>query len=468
MPAFSWSTTPVFQQLCNVNGTYSAEFSPAKIAWLAKHFPLITLEHCQGQGPETYAGQVLQHGYIEDHYLAAAKQIKQANSSTTVLYYNNQDSALPYYRMARPLYEDHPEWAAQGCHGGGGHMFPNLTDKCYNLSVPEVQSSWRTHFANMTKAGSPLDGMFVDVEQGNHGKFVTSFFGSLQAANPGKIVGHVADLSSDVPYRLKQTYKFGADHDNIDALQRCARTGDTICEAHMQFEFDGSQQPGSAVNLIPLTFNATLAAFLVAAGEYSYFSFSTKTKQLGAGFCGGPTPTWCYGMGWSDDFLRPLGGPPDGPANRSGDTYTRTFGGGKTKVMLEIGQACRIDWVDGHATVCNTAPAPAPGPAPSPNSTSCMYEQETGYGDETIRSVYVQNSKSDPHSGREECCRVCKDEPACKVAVMDKHNKTTSGMACYLKATADKILTGREGLVSCHPQHREELKLPPAGSGVRE
>ena len=28
--------------LCNVNGTYSAEFSPAKIAWLAKHFPLIT------------------------------------------------------------------------------------------------------------------------------------------------------------------------------------------------------------------------------------------------------------------------------------------------------------------------------------------------------------------------------------------------------------------------------------------
>ena len=76
----------------------------------------------------------------------------------------------------------------------------------------------------------------------------------------------------------------------------------------MQFEFDGSQQPGSAVNLIPLTFNATLAAFLVAAGEYSYFSFSTKTKQLGAGFCGGPTPTWCYGMGWSDDFLRPLGG----------------------------------------------------------------------------------------------------------------------------------------------------------------
>lgn len=97
MPKFSWDTTPVFQQLCHVNGTYGAEFSPEKTAWLASHFPLVTLEHCQGQGVEAYHGEILKHGYIEDHFLAAAAQIKAVNSSTTVLYYNNQ---VRYFRCA--------------------------------------------------------------------------------------------------------------------------------------------------------------------------------------------------------------------------------------------------------------------------------------------------------------------------------------------------------------------------------
>jgi hypothetical protein len=456
MPAFSWSTTPVFQQLCSVNGTYDNEFSTSKLAWLAQHFPLITLEHCQGQGAETYAGNVLEHGFIEDHFLAAAAQIKQTNSSTTVLYYNNQDSALQYYRLFRPLYEDHPEWAIKGCSGGGGHMFPNLTDKCSNLALPEVQALWLTHFANMTKEGSPLDGMFVDVG-GNKNKNTTSFFGSLQAANKDKIIGHVGGLEEEVPYRLKQTYTFESTDANIQKLEKCSSGGDTICEAHMQFAFDSKEPPSSAVNLIPLKFNASLAAFLIGAGEYSYFAFSTKTVALGPGFCGGPAPTWCYGMGWSEDFLRPLGGAPDGPANRSalrryggntGHEYTRTFGGGQTKVVLDTStQTCRIDWADGHSTVCTNAPAP---PAPSMN---CTFEQETGYDDLNIRSLYVVDSgKGGPHWAREACCMACRNEPTCVVAVIDKHNKTGAGsIACYLKASDNEILTGHEGLVSCHP-----------------
>ena len=365
MPAFSWDTVPVFQQLCDVNGTLGAEMPAEKLRWLARWFPLVTIEHCQGQGAEAYSGDVLRHGFIEDHMLALAAQIKAVNSSTTVLYYNNVDAALPFFRMARPLYDAHPDWALRGAVSHGGHMFPNVSGKMFNQSVPGVRYLWLQHFANMTKLGSALDGIFIDVaDHKNNPSTTETLFGAMQRANPGKIVGHVTSLSEKVPYKLKQTYTFGASEDEIEALAVCSSQPGAICEAHFQPSFESF---GGKPHDNPSGWNATLAAFLIGANEGSYFGFSTKTPQTGEYFCGGPYPTWASGMGWSEDYTRPLG-PPDGPASLSEEgVYTRNFGGNATRVMLQLrgkdgaDSLCEISWADGHRTQC-TAAAPAPPP----------------------------------------------------------------------------------------------------------
>ena len=231
-PSFSWDTVPIFQQLCNVNGTLDAEMPAEKLRWLTRYFPLITIEHCQGQGVETYSGDVLQHGFIEDHMLALAAQIKAMNSSTTVLYYNNVDAALPFFRMARPLFECHPDWALKGEVSHGGHMFPKVSGLMFNQSVPEVRELWLTHYANMTKPSSPLDGIFIDVAGGKNDKATTSaLFAALQRSNPAKIVGHVTNLGAQVPYKLKQTYTFAASEGEINALMECSSQKGAICEA---------------------------------------------------------------------------------------------------------------------------------------------------------------------------------------------------------------------------------------------
>lgn len=244
-------------------------------------------------------------------------------------------------------------------------MLPNVTSLCYNLSVPEVQQLWVEHYTNMTRPGSALDGIFIDVASArNDPNVAQEMYVAMQTANPTKILGHVTSLDSQVPYPLKQTYTFAASAKEILALQTCAKQGN-ICEAHFQPTYDASNQFEA--------FNETLAAFLVAAGPHSYFAFSTKTPELGIPFCEGPYPTWCYGMGWSDDYLRPLGAPDgdaavkrvpeacDGSPPEPRTVYTRTFGKNSTRVSLSLATgkgskaACRIDWADGHVTLCTTA-----------------------------------------------------------------------------------------------------------------
>ncbi len=450
-PAFSWDTVPVFQQLCDVNGTLSAEIPEEKLQWLTRWFPLVTIEHCQGQGSESYSGDVLRHGFIEDHMLALAAQIKAVNRSTAVLYYNNVDAALPFFRLARPLFEGHSDWALQGKVSHGGHMFPNVSGLVYDQSIPEVRDLWMQHFANMTKPSSALDGIFIDVGGTiNNVTTTEALFGAMQRANPDKIVGHVTGLASRVPYKLKQTYTFAASEAEIRDLIACSSEDGTLCEAHYQPSFESFEgKPHDN----PTGWNATLAAFLIGANEGSYFGFSTKTPQLGEYFCGGPYPTWATGMGWSEDYTRPLG-PPDGPAHRSADgVYTRSFGSNATRVMLQVknkgGALCDISWGDGHRTTC-TDVAPAP-PSPGPPIGMCAFEQETDYGDANRRQFRVSGSG---HAPRTACCDACANDSECAVAVMDKRNHTAEGIMCTLKATATKKIRTQLGRVSCIPRKR--------------
>merc|ERR1712217_450106 len=103
---------------------------------------------------------------------------------------------------------------------------------------------------------------------------------------------------------------------------------------------------------------SALAAFLIGAGERTYFAFSAKGDPHGPGaqgpdFCDPHSqtapafPTWCSGMGWTDEFDRPLGRPLEQAQRLSDGTWQRRFAAG-TNVSLNVGEkACQIDWADG-------------------------------------------------------------------------------------------------------------------------
>jgi len=348
---------PLFQQLCEVNASFTREFSPACAKWLTRHFPLIVLEHCQGQGPEAYeprgpAGYRPRKGYIDGHYIAAAAELKRLNRSTTILYYQNMDAALPFFRYSSNI-AMHPKWRVSGRGSTGGSMFPNLTTYIWDHSNDEVQRTFLSTFLNLTDAGSPLDGTFVDTAEGEAPAGRAEILARMQSMRPNKLVGfHTADIPST--YSLTQIYNFDASESKIDWLRRIA-TSPTIALVHAQTAFGTCEQCGHV--------HSALAAFLIGAGERSYFAFSAIGDAGGPGsagweFCAPHSPadpifpTWCTGMGWSDDFLRPLG-PPLADAERSaGGIWRRRFATG-TNVSVDTGRGeCRIDWAVGPATVC--------------------------------------------------------------------------------------------------------------------
>lgn len=85
---------------------------------------------------------------------------------------------------------------------------------------------------------------------------------------------------------------------------------------------------------LPL-FNLTLAAYLIGVGEGAYFGAGSQWADCDDWLL----PHWEY-----DELL----GPPDGPGALAGGVWSRSFGGGATRVALDTGaggarQPCEPD-----------------------------------------------------------------------------------------------------------------------------
>jgi hypothetical protein len=366
LPPFSWSTVPLFQQLCSVNATLEAPFEPERLAWLAATYPVIVIEHCQGQGPQAYdeslgpAPYQPTKGYIEQHQLAAAAALKKLNASVHVYNYQNVHAALPYFKFVSAL-TDHPSFAIAGAHcsSTGGHMFPLLKTNLWNTSEQAVVELWKAQFAAMTGEGSAVDGTFVDTAQSCGDTGAAAMLAAVQASRPGKVLGYHTTETMNTGLQMVQTYTFDASKTSLKWL-RDAAAAKLITLAHAQTDRNNAHGDH---------FNSSLAAFLIGASEHQYFAFSgSPTKAggptgAGAAFCDPRTPTaptyptWCTGMGWGDEFSRPLGAP-IGPAavTSNGALHTRSFASG-TNVTLRLGGKveCRIEWADGGPpTVCSS------------------------------------------------------------------------------------------------------------------
>ena len=360
---------PLYQQLCSVNATLAQPFEKERLQWLSS-YPIVVIEHCQGQGPQAYdqqLGPAPYHpvkGYIEQHQMAAAAAIKAVNASTHVYNYQNVHAALPYYRFVSAL-EKQPELAAVGgnCFSTGGHMFPKLKTHLWNTSEPAVVDAWTSQFATMTAEGSALDGTFVDTaascDQG-----ASAMLAAVQRSRPSKVLGYNTRQTAGTGLSMVQQYSFAASEAWLQWLADTA-AAKLITLVHAQTDRDGA---GGAVD----HFNSSLAAFLIGASERQYFAYSgspSKTPDgptsAGPPFCDprGPTaprfPTWCTGMGWADEFSRPLGAPL-GPATVSGGVHTRKFASGTTVALGLADGSCRIEWADGGPPTVCTGPDGAP------------------------------------------------------------------------------------------------------------
>ena len=237
-PQFSWATVPVFQHLASVNATFSAPFPAARLAWLASSYPLVVLEHAQGQGAWAYtppngtgstwgpAPFIPPSGAIEDHFVAAAAALKARTSSVVVLYYQQITGALPYYRASQ-VANAHPEMTLDGncsprgaaaAAGGAaaaplGDILPNYVTWAWDHTKDGVTQNFVAAFQNLT-SHSALDGTFIDTAScyNSAGQAAASLatVQAMQAAVPDRLVGFHTDsgLSGANGFSAAMDYTF--------------------------------------------------------------------------------------------------------------------------------------------------------------------------------------------------------------------------------------------------------------------
>lgn len=234
-PQFSWATVPVFQHLASVNATFAQPFPAARLAWLASSYPLVVLEHAQGQGAWAYtppngtgstwgpAPFIPPSGAIEDHFVYAAAALKARNGSVVVLYYQQVTGALPYYRASQ-VANAHPELtldgncnprtaAAAAAAAPLGDILPNHVTWAWDHTKDGVTQNFVAAFQNLT-SHSALDGTFIDTAAcySAPGQAAASLatVQAMQAAAPDKIVGfHTdSDLSGANGFSAAMDYTF--------------------------------------------------------------------------------------------------------------------------------------------------------------------------------------------------------------------------------------------------------------------
>ena len=332
LPEFSWATLPVFWHAYNETGSLGCPFNDAVLSYVSAHpFASATVEKAQGLSGSDGASS-----FAEERIAAALQQLKAAAAAAgramaTAAYFN---SILdwPYYRLASEL-QANPSFALVNDTGSpvrlhGDPHFPQPKDGM--LVFDFSQAIVRAWFAGacaalVANASGGIDGCFQD--RAGHEAFPgvrnTSAYDAghdavlvdMQALLPGGFVvanGHVPAGATGAPgVRATMIEFFGADDASISALRAAAAAG-LIVQAHAY----------SAACAQPETLQSLLAAFLIGAGNGSYFACSHGWAVDPRWPAPGASEDW---MQWPVDYDRPLG-PPCGDAVKAADRWTRAFG----------------------------------------------------------------------------------------------------------------------------------------------
>jgi hypothetical protein len=313
-PRFSWSTVPVFYHSCNFTGP----FLPSALDVMAK-FPLVTVEKGQGVD-DPNDGR-----YAEDKIIEALRGVKQRDPNVSTIIYFNNVLDWPFYKLHEELLRQPKLWVRDStgtpCRSSGDPSFPNHTAMLsFDFAQAGGRSLWASACLNATSSGV-VDGCFSDRANGRPSCYKglptkaaaykdgqLKVHQDLQASlENGLLIANNAVLPG---VRATMIEGFKADEASILKLQAAAAAGKLV-QAHAGYGEDGSADDHCSKGV-----TNSLSAFLIGAGEHSYYGCSRGWKVQAD-----PVEA-----AWRPEYERPLG-TPTGPGRkdpRSG-VYRRTF-----------------------------------------------------------------------------------------------------------------------------------------------
>ena len=300
MPKFSWDTLAVGWHSSNASGLWGEDdvktLSRYSIVTLEKMqgvdfvVPASTLAHkalyfCQDIENEADLSACMMPGkQVEDQHILAAKAIKAHNPDVVVLSYLNSVIQYPWYGAARTL-AAHPEWWLRNSSGAVMHNLAsgrpaNESWLTYDHSVPGANDAWMDACLNLTSSGD-VDACYVDgctkvpsglepAKEKAYGPAKMSMLVQLQAKVAGPLIcgsnGAVwPGLAGSQIQNWGKSGKYSTRE--IPMLQRAVSAG-VLFEAH------GGQVCKHKGDPHAPEVQTELAAFLVAAGEQSYYMCS--------------------------------------------------------------------------------------------------------------------------------------------------------------------------------------------------
>ena len=278
---------------------------------------MVTIEKGQGSNNP---------GYAEDKIIAVAKSIKEVNQSIQLIFYYNSVLDWEQYRLHEEFLQ-HPTYWLKNASGlpvriPGDHTFKQPKDGMlvFDFGQAAVRDFWASDCINATKTGY-VDGCFADrakestfpgntlspetlaAYEDGHVKVLLE----LQKGVPGVVVAN-GDQQPGVMGTMIEG--FSATEEGIMSLMKASKAG-FLVQAHAGYKPNGKDNHCQHIE-------NSLAAFLIGAGNYSFYGCSTGW------FVDKDHMDW---LTWHPEYDKPLGHPM-GDASLHGDTYERHFASG--------------------------------------------------------------------------------------------------------------------------------------------
>lgn len=348
-PPFDWKTLPVAWHSDNGD---SSKWTAVELQTLAK-YSAVTFEKTQGgdffpPAVGGHKGLTCQNGTDtsgcscceEDYIVKAAKVLKSVNQNVHVFAYVNSVIAYPWYAGAQRFLTNESYWLrdVNGTLLNNIKMNPVETWYTWNHAVPEVAEIFKAQCKNMTSSGY-VEGCFVDGCTKIPGPLDNATDAAYRAAKSRML----AELEREIPGVLicgsnGKTY----DGTSGSQLQNWGKHGGKFSQREIpamqaavaqskMFEAHGDAVCRHAGDPLHPDVQTELAAFLVAAGEHSYY------------MCGGFFGTKPV---WYPVYDMPLGAPLANATLEKG-VYVRRFASGTLVTYNTTSESGSIVWASG-------------------------------------------------------------------------------------------------------------------------
>ena len=212
MPEFSWDTMPLYMHVWKKNS-----YTKDELNYLAK-YPLITIEKAQGS----------REGTIQQGTLKAAREIKEINPNTKILYYKN--IVIDWESGASKALKEIPNGYLQKSNGDYPVVNQNSKAKFFDISKDEVHQWWLSDAKAMLDDPS-IDGLFIDA---NIKVLIESYFAKGQGLGTSKAKDLIAGY-----HKLLTTINNEFRQDNLIIANIIRARFENAGLEYMQY-FDGS------------------------------------------------------------------------------------------------------------------------------------------------------------------------------------------------------------------------------------